>query len=77
MCKSCEPVKRRSLTAQFFSCFENVAFKLLCTTLGKHCKRSLGMQRPVMNNSLSKERCATFKGRKAVMGCGYACTHTM
>ena len=44
-----------------------MAFKFLRTTLGKYCKLPLGMQRTVMNNELSKERCVTCKGRKSVM----------
>ena len=52
-----------------------MAFKFLRTTLGKYCKLPLGIQRTVMNNELSKERCATCKGRKSVMLRGYMHLH--
>ena len=57
-----------------------MVFKFLCTTVGKYCKLPLGMQRPKMNNKLSKGRCATCKGslRMSVMLYGYAyiqCSH--
>ena len=29
------------------------------------CKLPLGMQRPIVNNEISKESCATSKGRKS------------
>ena len=48
-----------------------MACKFLCTTLGKYCKLPFGMQRPIVNNELSKERRAVCKGRKSVMLCGY------
>ena len=44
-----------------------MVFKFLCTTVGKYCKLPLGMQRPTVNNELSKGRCATCKGRMSVM----------
>ena len=47
-----------------------MALEFLCSTLEKCCKFSLGMQRPIVNNELSKERCAKCKGRKSVMLCG-------
>ena len=80
ICKACEPIKCHSLNAQFFGCFETIAsklmaFKFLCTTLGKYCKFPLGIQRPIVNNELSKERCATCKGRKSVMLFGYMHTY--
>ena len=40
-------------------------------------KLPLGMQRPIVNNELSKERCGTCKGRKSMMLCGYTCIHKM
>ena len=43
-----------------------MVFKFLCTIVGKYCKLPLGMQRPKMNNELSKGRYATCKGRMHV-----------
>ena len=63
-------------------CFETKAswfmvFKFLCTIVGKYCKLPLGMQRPKMNNELSKGRCATCKGRMSVMLYGYMHTYNV
>ena len=49
-----------SINVQFFGCFETIAnqwmaFELLRKILGKYCKLSLGMQKPIVNNELSKE----------------------
>ena len=44
-----------------------MVFKFLCTIVGKYCKLPLRMQRPKMNNELSKGRYATCKGRMSVM----------
>ena len=52
-----------------------MVFKFLCTIVGKYCKLPLGMQRPKMNNELSKGRCATCKGRISVMLYGYMHTY--
>ena len=52
-----------------------MVFKFLCTKIGKYYKLPLGMQRPKMNNELSKGRCAICKGRISVMLYGYM--HTM
>ena len=50
-----------------------MVFKFLCTTVGKYCKLPLGMQRPTVNDELSKGRCATRKARMSVD----TCMHTM
>ena len=54
-----------------------MAFKFLCTTLEKYFKLPLNMQRPTVINELSKERCATCKGRTSVMLCGYMYTYNV
>ena len=54
-----------------------MVFKFLCTTVGKYCKLPLGMQRPTVNNELSKGRCATCKGRISVMLHGYMHTYNV
>ena len=54
-----------------------MVFKFLCTTVEKYCKLPLGMERPKMNNELSKGRCATCKGRMSVMLCGYMDTYNV
>ena len=54
-----------------------MVFKFLCTTVGKYCELPLGMQRPTVNNELSKGRCGTCKGRMSVMLCGYMHTYNV
>ena len=54
-----------------------MVFIFLCTIVGKYCKLPLGMQRPKMNNDLSKGRCATCKGRMSVMLYGYMHTYNV
>ena len=54
-----------------------MVFKFLCSTVGKYCKVPLGMQRPIVNNELSKGRCATCIGRMSVMLCGYMYTYNV
>ena len=51
-----------------------MVFKFLCTTVAKYCKH---MQRPTVNNELSKGRCATCKGGMSVMLCGYMHTYNV
>ena len=54
-----------------------MVFKILYTTVGKYCKLLLGMQRPTVNNELSRGRCATCKGRMSVMLYGYIHTYNV
>ena len=48
-----------------------MVFKFLCTTVEKHCKLSIGMQRPTVNHELSKGRFATCKERISMMSYRY------
>ena len=54
-----------------------MVLKFLCTTVGKYCKLPLGIQRPTVNNKLSRGRCVTCNGRMSVMLCGYMHTYNV
>ena len=53
-----------------------MVFKFLCITVGKYCKLHLDIQRPTVNDELSKGRCATCKGRMSVMLYANTCKHS-
>ena len=54
-----------------------MVFKFLYTTVGKYCKLPLGMQKPTVNDELSKRRYADCNGRMSVMLYGYMHTYNV